>query len=330
MQLQEWKDRGPAVRGLCEAFEAGRPPHAVLLLGTGGVGKRTLASLCVQTLFCTDRAGGAVPCGRCDECRRIGEGLHPDVHWVERDKTKKNVVSVDSVRKMIEILHRSAVEGGWKAAVIGEAWLMNAQAQNCILKTLEEPPPETVIILCAVSAQQMLPTIRSRCRVVTVGPLPRDRMIRKLVEAGIAADRAAVLADTADGVIGQALANDRDEEYWALRDRVYGAMASIGSEADVPDVYFSFRDDKDKSEGAKVADLLESGLHAALTARLLGREPLKDVWAQKLERADPASLTRLLGDAGEMRRMLASNVPWLSALERFIFRYAEEIRGWSR
>ncbi len=329
MQLQEWKDRGPAVKGLCEAFEEGRPPHAVLLLGTGGVGKRTLASLCVQTLFCTDRSGGPLPCGRCDSCRRVGQQQHPDVHLVEREKNK-NVVSIDSVRKMIETLHRSAVEGGWKAAVIGEAWLMNPQAQNCILKTLEEPPPRTVIILCAVSAQQMLPTVRSRCRVVTVGPLPRDRLVRKLVEAGIGPERAAALADTADGNIGQALANDRDEKYWAFRDRLYGAMASIDGEADVPDVYFQFRDDKDKAEGTLAADLLESALHTALMARLQGAEPLRDVWAEKLRRADPASLTRLLGAVVEMRQMRASNVPWLSALERFIFRYAEEIRGWSR
>ncbi len=319
VRVQDFGGRGAAVKGLCEAFLTGAPIHASLLTGPGGVGKRTLASLLAQSLFCT---AAEKPCGECPPCRRYLTGSHPDAHHIPEKKS----IGVDEIRALNTALAAAPYEGGYKTAVIDCAGNMTPQAQNSLLKTLEEPPPGTAFLLTATSAAQLLPTVRSRCRVVRVPPMEDEAVEAALVSRGIEQARASRLAALSGGSIGEALSMEADETFWPLWERVESAMKSAHASSDVWAALTALRDDKGAS--ARVLDLMERAIEGALKARLVGTPAPDGPWGRELSNMDPRPLTGLLEGVARARRMLASNVPWQAALERFVLEYAEESKQW--
>lgn len=320
MRLQDFSGRGAAVRSLCEAFLVGAPPHAVLMFGQPGIGKRTLANLLAQSLFCV---GQSKPCGVCAACARYAAGSHPDAHRVIAKKS----IGVDEIRQLTVSLHAAAYEGGWKTAIIEDAGAMTVQAQNSLLKTIEEPPAKTVFLLTAVSAGQMLPTVRSRCRPVRMLPMAVSDVASVLHARGVGSDRAGALAELSAGSVGDALALECDEAFWALRTRLFSAMYGIRGPADVLGVVNELKDQKE--DASRICDMLEKALADALKCALTGTESrADDTWQTILRRADVKSLVRLVSWVPEMRRMLKSNVPWHAVYERFLLEYAEEVKKW--
>lgn len=320
MHVSSFSGRGASVKGLCEAYLSGAPVHAALLLGPEGVGKRTLASTLAQSLFCTGE--GPKPCGVCPGCRRYLAGSHPDAYRIE---TKKRI-SVDEIRELITSLSSAAYEGGFRTVIIESAGAMTTQAQNSLLKTLEEPPPGTAFLLTAVSASQLLPTIRSRCAVVQVPPFSQAEVETLLTDRGIAPERAAELSAMSGGSLGRAIEMDGDAAFWQLRDKVYTAMDSIRRPSDVLQAVNTLKDDREHS--ARIADLLENALRDALTTALTGGHITSGGWPQTLSHLNPRTLVTLLENTAQMRRMLGSNVPWQAALERFLLEYTEETKTW--
>jgi len=237
MRFEDFAERGAAARSLCEAFLAGAPSHATLVTGPPGIGKRTLANLCCQSLFCT---GAWKPCGECPACRRYLAGSHPDAHRIPEKKS----VGVDEVRALTLALQSAAYEGGYKTVLIECAGRMTVQAQNSLLKTLEEPPPRTVFLLTTADIGEVLPTIQSRCGIVRMPPMARERVEAILVARGIEAGRAAWLAAHTHGSIGQALRMHGDEGFWALRDRVFRAMEGVTAADDVLTAMNTLKDDR--------------------------------------------------------------------------------------
>ncbi len=322
MRLTDFLERGAAVRGLREAFLAGAPPHAALLTGPAGVVKRTLSALLANSLHC---AGGEKPCGVCPPCRRFLSGSHPDAHHLKEQKR----IGVDAVRGLTASLSAAAYEGGWRTARIDCAGAMTSQAQNSLLKTLEEPPPRTVFLLTAVSASQLLPTVRSRCSAVPVPPLTNDKVEQALTARGVDPARAAELSRLSGGSVGLALSLHEDDGFWALRGRVYGAMEGIRRSSDAVEALFALKDEKE--DAGRVCDLLEHALRGALLQKLSGRaDGAGEGFSRALLRADARSLVALLEKVSLMRRMLSSNVPWQAALERFVLDYAEESIRWQQ
>jgi DNA polymerase-3 subunit delta' len=181
-----------------------RMPHALLLHGPAGVGKRDLAIGLAQWVLCeAPTADGA--CGVCDACNWFIQGNHPDFRQVEPQEeeiddsgkvTKKasKQISVESVRGITDFLGLTAHRGGWRAAVIHPAEYMNAAAANALLKTLEEPPPRVLLILVSHQPGRLLPTVISRCRRVAVSPPAREAALEWLRQAGMGSPEA-VLAE---------------------------------------------------------------------------------------------------------------------------------------
>lgn len=298
---------------------AGAPAHAVLLFGPAGVGKRTLAGVLAQSLYC---AGEKKPCGECPACKRFLAGSHPDVHRI----AEKARVGVDEIRDLIGALQSAAYEGGWKTVILELAGAMTTQAQNCLLKTLEEPPGNTVFLLTAVNTAALLPTIRSRCRMVRVPPMTREEVESILLLEGIEPARAAQLAGLSGGSAGVALALDDNTAYWNLRTRVFETIDCIRKPADVPAAMVKLKEEK--ADAARVFDLLESVLEDALYCKLTGAPPAQgDVCRLLYTGAEARQITSLLESVFKMRRMLASNVPWQAVIERFLLSYAEECTG---
>ena len=148
-----------ALASLKASHAAERLAHAYLLVGNPRGEGLALARGIAQLVLCRDFAP---PCGKCAECERVAGRTHPDVVWLEPEK-KSRIIGVEQVRTSRAQLASKSFCGGWKVAVLLGADRMNQESANAFLKTLEEPPPRTLILLVTDSPQALLPTIISRC-----------------------------------------------------------------------------------------------------------------------------------------------------------------------
>ena len=208
------------------------PVHAYLFVGPAGVGKRTAARSFAAALLCPEAVGG---CGVCEVCRRVLEGVHPDVLVFEREGAR---MSVGDAREITRLAMRSATEGARKVIVIPDLDLA-AQIAPALLKTLEEPPPGTVFVGLAEHVPAELVTIASRCVRIDFRPVPTSVVVSVLVDEGVAPDVAATVAESAGGNLARArlLASDpgfvaRRELWRAVPDRLDGTGFSVATLAD--------------------------------------------------------------------------------------------------
>lgn len=209
---------------LKEAMDRGRVAHGYLFAGMPGIGKKTLARSLAQALNCEPQK--YPPCESCPSCRKIESGIHPDVTVTERETQS---IKIDQVRDLISRLNYRPYEARVKVAIIPEAERMTVQAMNALLKTLEEPRPDTVLILTTSNKEKLLPTIVSRCQVIRLAPLPFkviEEMIRE--QLGMDPEPAAVISALSQGSPGKALSLDADfvmEERRDLLERLIGLDA---------------------------------------------------------------------------------------------------------
>ena len=202
----------PAALAAVSAMLRVGAPGAVLLAGPAGVGKTTLAMDLAAGLLCSAADAAQRPCGECRACRLVVRGVHPDVHRLGPVGPGRQVViggpgKPRGVRDLIAELALLPVEGGARVAIIEAAHRMNEDAQAALLKTLEEPPAGATLVLCADAEEPLLPTIRSRCARIRLGPVG-VRDIEAILADADAADPpvAARLARIAAGRPGIALA----------------------------------------------------------------------------------------------------------------------------
>lgn len=187
------------------ARTAGRFPHALLLAGPEGVGKRAFADLLARALLC-EEPYGAAPCGECAACRHHAAGTHPDYLWLGPPEAGKSI-PVDGVRDAIARL--SLAGRGIKVALIDSADAMTTSAANSLLKTLEEPAGDTALLLISDRAGRLPATMRSRCQRVVFGMPPSGQALQWLSQQGVEA--AAEWLRRAGGapLRAQAMANDQ-------------------------------------------------------------------------------------------------------------------------
>jgi DNA polymerase-3 subunit delta' len=205
-----------------------------LFVGPDGIGKRRFATELAHALLCSESADAALePCGQCTSCRLFVAGNHPDFELVglPKDKTKLPIelfVGSREHRHQEGLCHRMSLKpflSDRKIAVIDDADYFNQESANCLLKTLEEPPPRSLLILIGTSPSRQLPTIRSRAQIVRFSPLDSQTVARILTEAGLVSDgpQARAAAELSQGSVSRAL-ELADPELQGFRDQLFAQL----------------------------------------------------------------------------------------------------------
>lgn len=199
--------------------------HAYLFHGERLSGKRMIADIYARALQC--EADEDKPCNKCRSCKQALNGNHPDIIYVEHDKP--NVISVDNIRTQINgDIAIKPYSSPHKIYIVDEAEKMNVQAQNALLKTLEEPPEYAVIILLSTRAEAMLSTILSRCVSLNTKPVSDDRIKHFLMTTAHIPDyRASICASFARGNVGRAIQLASNEEFDTMKAEVLSNLKSI-------------------------------------------------------------------------------------------------------
>jgi DNA polymerase III gamma/tau subunit len=211
-----------------EAMILGGAPHAVLLSGPGSIGKTTLAMDLAAGLLCVDPSPAERPCRACRGCRQVASGNHLDLHRLAPTGPGGQIKIGDAInpdqgtaRHLISELSLLPAEGGARVAIIEQAHRANDDAQNALLKLLEEPPAGVTIILCADDEECLLTTVRSRCARVRLSAVGSREIEDWLGELGVAdAPQASRLARLADGRPGLALGYARSTDAERIRGEI--------------------------------------------------------------------------------------------------------------
>ena len=218
------------LRQLTSSLAAGRVGHAYLLVGPPHVGKATLAYDLAAAVNCRNLHNELGPCETCAACDRIDREVFADLSVVAvgGDPQVPTRISIRQVREMENFLAVTPVEGGWKVVIVdGAETLASGQGEsaNALLKTLEEPPERVLLLLLTTTEDAILPTIRSRCRVLQLRPMSGDDLAEYLVSSqGIGSDDAARLARLARGCPGWAINAIADPAELEMRDEELGRI----------------------------------------------------------------------------------------------------------
>ncbi len=338
MPFSELTGQDRALATLRAALRAGTLHHALLLAGPEGVGKGTAARLLAQALNCEGPARSADDaCGACGPCRKIARGLHPDVLLMEEErvmakagrweprggKAPSRDIVVDQVRDLTDRrLALRLFEGRRRVVVIDPADAMNPQAQNALLKTLEEPPEDTVLCLVSSAADALLPTIRSRCLRLPFAPLPEALVEARLVAEGRAPAEARLATALAGGSLGRALALDGE----ALAERRAAVEAAAGLPADDAGAWIAYArsQGEDREAARETCELLLVWLRDVLVAQAAGeggRLALADLAGAARQAAaalTPAEVLRRIEQVRQALGALRQNAAAGLALERML------------
>lgn len=323
MTIQDCVAGSDSLLALWRDFLDGRMAHATLLSGESGIGKKTLARLLAQGLLC--RGEGTRPCGQCRDCKRFLARTHPDALFPVPAPKEKNI-KIDALRQVIDALSRHSLEGGNRVILIENAERMTPQAQNCLLKTLEEAEESTFFLLTADVESAILPTIRSRCRVIRMQPWRPERIEKTLLERGVSPDRSHALSLYCEGSLGRALQMQEDETYWAARELARRSFLSIRRSADLATAAALLKDQKDS--GDLLLDILEQETRALLHAKLTGSRDTADDFPPAWQHATPHGLEAVLSAVLLARRQRAANVGWTALAEGLMQTILEEAKTW--
>ena len=176
---------------------------AYLFVGPTGIGKETVARHFAKLIFCQQEAQPPIVCGTCLACRKVDSGNHPDLQFI---RPEGSLLKIGQIRELQKQIIYEPLEASRKVYILTDAERMNPEAENCLLKTLEEPPASSVLILLTSNLQALLATTRSRCQILQFHPMPTQALAEILVNKFSATpEQATILAIAADGAIGKAL-----------------------------------------------------------------------------------------------------------------------------
>jgi DNA polymerase-3 subunit delta' len=219
----EIKGHDRIIEVLQRSLHSGKTAHSYLFEGVSGCGRKKTALTLIQALFCAALPDDA--CGVCPSCRKISSGNHPDIHYIEPLPDKRDI-SIEQLRELQHILSLRPYEAPRKACIIDPAERMSVNAANSLLKTLEEPPGNALIILLTENAGMLLSTVRSRCQVIRFAPLSPEHLLALLEQSGMTHESAALVAPMSGGSLQRAAELD-NEALVARREAVLSRVSHL-------------------------------------------------------------------------------------------------------
>ena len=211
---------------MINAVEQKKPSHAYIITGPKLSGKKTIATTFAAALQCEAEDGAAKPCMQCRSCRKILSGNHPDIFFVEKSKT---AVSIDDIRTQIkDNIFIKPYESPYKIFIINEAEKMRSEAQNALLKSLEEPPEYVIMMLLCSSKEMMLPTILSRCVNLELRPVEGTKIKKYLMEEQHLVDyQSDICVAHAQGNVGKAIKLGNSPEFVEFQRSTLDLLSNI-------------------------------------------------------------------------------------------------------
>ena len=307
MVTRDFAGNKRALELLGSLLESGRLPHAILIEGESGLGKKTLARLLASALVCR---GENRPCMECAQCRKSSKGIHPDIiEYIPSGST--NSFKVDMVREVIRDAYMQPNEADYKVYILAEAHCMNASAQNALLKILEEPPEYAVFILTAESKSAMLDTVLSRSYTVSLEGVTPDDGASLICSRLESADYDTVksLVETFNGNIGKALEGLSDSKSDELVSTCSDICRAIIADREYELLKACGRLPKDRQAAVLLCTLLKNIFRDALIAGdgvgyTSGQQELASLLRQRLSRQ---KLANLIETSDELRRYALTN-----------------------
>jgi DNA polymerase-3 subunit delta' len=339
MALSQLPGQPRALEILQGAVSRSQVHHAYLFGGPEGSGKELAARLFLQALNCEKQPG--IGCGFCGECTRVATFNHPDLHWImpeselvarkllgkgELSAAPSRQIKIDQIRKLMERLAFRALTARRKGAVLLAAETMNVPAQNALLKTLEEPPADTTIILISTAPDALLPTIRSRCLRVPFVPLPIEAVAAEVQkQAKLSPESALRATRLGQGSLQRAL--EWTEARLASRADLFTKVLGLKHDDARPALALAEELAAERTEAEWALGQLRLALRDALMLQQgappesLANGDLGPVLSQ-LAQAQPARLLERIRTVDDAERHLARNASPRFALERLFLSYA--------
>ncbi|WJW74259.1 DNA polymerase III subunit delta' [Thiohalobacter sp. IOR34] len=305
---------------------AGRLGHALLLHGPGGLGKARLARAFAESLLCETPDADGFACGRCTACQLLAAGTHPDLLQVGPPEGK-SVIAIDSIRELSARLAMTSHAGGYQACLLQPAEAMNSAAANSLLKTLEEPTDNTVLLLITEQPARLPATIRSRCQMLRLSPPDSSEAVAWL-QAQCPEEAADRLLELADGAPLKAL---QLAEAGVLEDREQWLQQLSGIRAgqlDPLQVAADWAQDETLRPlhwfGRWLMDMIRLRSGAAWR---LGNEDQRGLLEGLARDLEPRQLFALLDQAWEALRLLPTSVNRQLLMEDLLIRWARTARN---
>ena len=304
-----------------------RVGHAYIFSGSAGIGKRTVAGIFAGLLLCTDLNEGKV-CGICQACLLYGNGSNPDFRRIWSEEAS---IGIDEIREIQGDVTLRPMYSKRKVYIIENADKMTVQAQNCLLKTLEEPPPYVVIMLTVSNYEAMLETIRSRSLRLSFKKYTQEQ-VRQAIESSCASGATGLdfITAYADGVIGTALELAGSEEFVHLREKTIGMLSKIRgtSLSDVFGLSSFFEENRDSID--LIFEIMVVYYRDLLVARETGNENMlinsdkKDIIFINAKAYKPQKLLADIDQIDAARRALKQNANYQLAIDNMLIKLQED------
>lgn len=257
---------------LQSAISTGKISHAYILDGEKGIGKKLMANTFAKTIQCEKK--GVTPCEVCVSCRTFDTLNHPDTLYVK--PSKKTGIGVSDIREQINgDIHIKPYHYPYKIYIIDEADSMTEQAQNALLKTIEEPPAYAIILLLSNNVNRFLPTILSRCVVLKLKPISDDKMMTHLLKVqDISDDQAKLIASFSQGNLGRGMELISSTAFLEMRDNMISIVSQMINSDDYGLIELSEKFDDYKDQIDDFLDLMMTWFRDLLLVKKLESDDL--------------------------------------------------------
>lgn len=323
--FMDYQKIGARYHQLAEQFRTGRHVHAYLLVGPRGIGKKTFAHYLASILFCEAESK---PCGQCTPCRLMHEGTHTALLEITAEGNK--AIPVDRIREVIAAASMHSLDGRERIIIIEPMENLTPQAQNCLLKSLEDPNTNVIYFLLSHDTSSLLDTIISRCSVMKLTPWPNEVLTRHLLQLGVTRDKVERAVVLSGGNIGEAL-SIASEQPDNAQEAALRQILSVSGAADAVRCTTMLKDMASSAD--QILFLLEQYLQQCMLIKsgVIPHSMLQNTpWGNLLQSASLEDLTVLTEQIFQTRKLRMSNVNWQSNIDQLILRILEAKNKWQK